>query len=66
MLSQKAVEKVKLSRAEKDLCPYCESGETEGHSVDTGQGVAHQGMECLDCEKTWTDFYTLVRVLDHA
>lgn len=65
MLNQSAIEKVKLSRAAKNLCPYCESSDIEGEEVDIGPGEASQYVSCSDCEKNWTEQYTLTEVVDH-
>jgi transposase-like protein len=40
-------------------CPVCGSNYIEGNFVETGGGVARQGMICLDCGATWVDQYAL-------
>lgn len=63
-----APERAQLVLARNDRCPFCACTNTEGHSVDTGMGKAHQGMQCNSekCGKTWTDVYTLKGIIPHA
>jgi len=47
-------------------CPLCGSGNVEGGLVDIKGNHAYQDISCLDCEKEWTDEYTLsgIKVID--
>jgi predicted Zn-ribbon and HTH transcriptional regulator len=49
--------------ASGNKCPFCLNEQIEGASVETGKGEASQGMDCLNCGATWTDFYTLNRII---
>jgi hypothetical protein len=43
-------------------CLYCKSRAIEGGLVDIDSGGASQEVNCLDCERTWVDYYKLVDV----
>jgi hypothetical protein len=44
------------------LCPYCKSNRIEAGDKDySGNGIS-QEIECLSCERRWTDIYELVSV----
>jgi len=40
-------------------CPWCESGNLEGHDRDFGRGMATLEVGCLDCEQFWIEEYQL-------
>lgn len=40
-------------------CPYCNSDDISGDSVEVDIGSASQEMFCHDCNATWNDLYTL-------
>ena len=44
-------------------CPFCDSGESEGHSMDFFDGNIYQKKSCLNCGKDWIDSYQLVGVI---
>ena len=44
------------------ICPYCESSQIEGGSIEIDGQQAWQKVSCLDCEKDWDDIYNLVDV----
>lgn len=44
-------------------CPHCDSDQTEGRGYDGDGNEIHQFIDCLDCEKTWTDVYVLSKVV---
>ena len=43
-------------------CPFCGSGNIEGGPVEIDLGSAWQKVSCVDCEKEWSDLYTLTGV----
>lgn len=44
-------------------CPYCDSDEIEGDSVEIDGNAAYQQMSCKACERYWKDFYVLAYYL---
>jgi len=44
------------------FCPWCRSDQIEGGDIDINRGIASQKMDCLECDKAWTDVYKLVEV----
>ncbi|MDA8140773.1 MAG: hypothetical protein M0036_19165 [Desulfobacteraceae bacterium] len=44
------------------LCPFCGQENIEGGFVETGFGRASQVMGCNDCDRVWTDIYTIHRI----
>jgi transcription elongation factor Elf1 len=40
-------------------CPYCNSEDIQGHSVNIDAGTAWQDVECNECGQGWHDIYTL-------
>ncbi len=40
-------------------CPFCESTELQGESIEVEDGAAFQRVGCLDCEGSWVDVYKL-------
>jgi len=40
-------------------CPACGSEDITGGSVEIEGGHAHQEVDCVDCDATWRDVYTL-------
>jgi hypothetical protein len=45
-------------------CLYCGSINVEGGQVDIERGIALQKIFCNDCQRSWTDKYFLVDVLE--
>ena len=43
-------------------CPFCGSSQIEGQAVEIDAGQALQPMACLECDRGWTDVYTLQEV----
>ena len=43
-------------------CPFCNSHQIEGDSFQSDGKHVWQSVECLDCDKTWDDIYTLTDV----
>jgi hypothetical protein len=50
--------------SESSRCLICFHQNIEGDAVIIEGGSAYQKMDCLDCGATWTDGYTLDRVID--
>ena len=48
------------------FCPYCKGTAIQGGAVDIDNGIALQGMSCLDCDKSWTDVYRLVNIKEET
>lgn len=44
------------------LCPFCESSDIVGDSVDIDEGGVTQYVTCSACGKGWTDVYKLTNV----
>lgn len=40
-------------------CPFCQSYQIEGSSVEISNDRAYQTVSCNDCDKRWTDIYKL-------
>lgn len=40
-------------------CPFCRSESITGQEVVIDNGAAYQEVVCADCDKSWTDTYTL-------
>ncbi len=58
-LSDRQIEKY---RSKSYCCPFCESPNVSGGSVQVDDGGAHQSMGCSDCDEEWTDLYELVGI----
>jgi len=43
-------------------CLYCGSENINGEHFESDYGSAWQDVKCLDCDKEWTDLYTLTGV----
>ena len=43
-------------------CPFCGSSQIDGRAVEIDAGQACQPMACLECDRGWTDVYTLQEV----
>lgn len=50
------------------ICPYCESSNISSGNYDGGGGTncVTQWVCCLDCEREWTDIYTLTSIEEVA
>ena len=44
-------------------CPFCDSQDIEGGSVEIDSGRAYQKVSCHKCGKAWHDGYTLDSLL---
>jgi hypothetical protein len=40
-------------------CPFCQSDNLEGGSLDVAGPVVRAEATCLDCDAEWIDVYTL-------
>lgn len=40
-------------------CPFCGSTDINGGQVEIDAGTACQPVDCSECEKEWTDTYSL-------
>ncbi len=47
-------------------CPFCQSAEISGNSVEIDAGTASQEVSCGSCHKSWTDLYSLVGFKEEA
>jgi hypothetical protein len=45
-------------------CPFCDSWDIEGGSMEFGSGEIAQKISCHKCNEQWTDVYKLVAVAD--
>ena len=50
--------------ANSHKCPYCKSSSITGESVEVVGGNAYQDVVCMDCDKSWTDEYTLTNIIE--
>ena len=62
-VSTKQIDKNKYL-ANSHKCPYCNSTSIEGNSVEIVDGHAYQDIVCMECDKSWTDEYTLTNILE--
>ncbi len=46
------------------VCPFCDSWDIEGGSMDFEAGEIVQRISCHECNEQWTDIYKLVAVAD--
>ena len=46
------------------VCPFCESHNIEAQNFEADAGVGLQGVVCKNCEKEWTDRWSLVEVIE--
>ena len=46
------------------ICPYCESLNIEGDSVEVDAGGSTQVVTCADCGASWYDCYTLTGIIE--
>lgn len=42
------------------VCPYCESNDVNGRSLQRGGDMAWADAWCDSCEREWTDLFKLV------
>ena len=61
----------RLTKAQKQAylkashkCPYCGSDNIEGGEHDYSGDMVFQDVVCRDCEKSWTDEYTLTGITE--
>ena len=59
------LDKVKFINIEKEylknpnVCPYCNSNDLLASRISVNDSVAVQDISCSNCDKQWTDVYTL-------
>jgi len=41
-------------------CPFCDSEQIEGESLDVNGNEAWQPISCIECGRRWLDIYTLI------
>jgi transposase-like protein len=46
------------------VCPFCDSWDIEGGSMDFDAGEIAQRISCHKCNEQWTDVYKLAAVAD--
>lgn len=46
------------------FCPYCESRDLEGGCMEGNGNYIFMPVTCLNCNKEWTDIYTLTGILE--
>ena len=46
------------------ICPYCKSNSIEGGKAEFEGDTVYANVTCLDCEKEWTDQFTLTGYLE--
>lgn len=54
----------KYKEAKGAICPFCQSPESslEFGCLEADGGFVFQAVKCLDCGKSWTDVYGIIRV----
>lgn len=40
-------------------CPFCESLDLDGESIEVDSGAAFQRVSCMECNGSWVDVYKL-------
>jgi len=45
-------------------CPFCDSRDIEGGSMDFDAGEIAQRIACHKCNKRWTDVYKLAAIVN--
>jgi len=62
-----------LSQDKKDkyvksgnCCPYCEGEEVTGDTWESDDNRVSRDMYCPECEKYWTDIYTLTEIIEEG
>jgi transposase-like protein len=47
------------------ICPYCGSSSIHISSeIEVHREMAYQNVKCIDCEKEWTDEFTLTGITE--
>lgn len=63
-MSTTTQERLPMSQAEYartgNCCPFCRSTEITGGSITITEVGACQEVSCDDCDKEWTDTYSLI------
>jgi hypothetical protein len=59
-LSKKEAKYVKENGS---FCPFCDSKNIEGTSSEIMDNGIEVEVECLDCHKSWTDYYKLAGIV---
>jgi DNA-directed RNA polymerase subunit RPC12/RpoP len=60
MLSEEAKKKYLEDHGVR--CPYCGSDNIDAQDADFLDDMMYQKVECLNCQKEWTDHYKLVDI----
>lgn len=47
------------------LCPYCGSKNLDAGPPNCGDYLIYRFVNCLDCNKEWTENYTLTGIEDY-
>jgi len=53
----------KMLKASQCRCVYCGNSNVDYDNPEIGGGEASQSASCLDCERSWQEFYTLTKVI---
>ena len=48
------------------LCPYCGSNDISCIAIQVDNQSAWQDCECLSCNKSWTDIFTLTDIQESS
>ena len=43
-------------------CPFCDSNNISGGTLDMGAGATYQDVTCDSCQRAWTDVYELTGI----
>jgi transposase-like protein len=59
-------EKTSAYLAKPNHCPYCDSRNIEAGALAAEDNIVLvSGVKCLNCHKTWSDVYTLTRIIEN-
>jgi hypothetical protein len=59
----KKIEK-KYVKSQGSFCPYCDSTDLEGGSMNGDGNYIAMQVYCLNCKSKWQDIYTLTGILE--
>jgi len=51
-------------KGEGCFCPHCGSDQIEGGSFNGEGNLVFQKINCMDCEESWDDVYTLTKFVE--
>ncbi len=63
MLKKLTLKDVKKYIESSGNCPYCNSHQIEGGSIEVDSSYAWQKIRCYDCDSRWQDIYQLKSIL---